>query len=248
MPQPKQFEDHRYKELAAFIELLYLRNGVVPTANDLRTQIPDYDISDATYRKFLDIKEVREYLVEDRAIPLDATARLTQDQLDWIRVVTDPTDMRPVAKKLQELGLKRAQVTSWQGNKFYQQVLYEQTNRTFGSSRYAVLRSLQAEAMAGSVSAIKIYLELTGDYTQKAEVNVTVETRSVLNGLVEILQKYLDPETLLKVVDEMEQLAVPDLPKNSALAVAPVIKALPKPRKPAYIDANSEEVFNPNEW
>lgn len=249
-----EFKDHRYQELAALIELLYLRNGTVPTASDLRQQIPDYHITDETYQRFLKLPEIRTYLVEERAIPLDAQARLTQRQLDWIRVVTDPTDLRPIAKKLQELGLKRAEVTSWQGNKFYQQVLYEQTNRTFGSSRYAVLRSLQVEAVSGNVSAMKMYLELTGDYTQKQEVNVNVEVRGVLNGLVDVLQRYLGPEQLMQVVEELEAVAIPNMPSASPLAVLPAaprasgsIKALPA-KKPDRAPAIDVESFDPNEW
>jgi hypothetical protein len=242
-------KDHRYVELAAFIELLYLRNGVVPTAQDLREQIPECDVSDETYKRFVKDPKIKAYLIKERALPLDAHARLTQKQLDWIKVVTDPSDMRPVNKKLSELKISRAEVTSWQANKFYQQVMYEQTNRTFGSSRYAVLRSLQVEAVAGNISAMKMYLEMTGDYRATSEVNVHVETRTVLNGMVDVLQRYLDPETLLKIVEELEAVAIPGLPGASPLAALPeppkaTIRELPKvktrPVSTQVIDIDSD--------
>lgn len=240
-PQPVKLLAHQKIELAAFIELLYMRNGTVPTAADLRNQIPDCNITEEQFRDYIKRPEIRKYLVEERGVPLEAQARLTPKQLDWIRVITDPTDMRPLSKKLSEHGLTKAEVSSWTTNKFYQQVVYEQTNRTFGSSRYAVLRSLQVEAMSGQMAAIKMYLEMTGDYSNKSEINVNVEVRSVVNTVVDVLQELVSPEVLLAVVDRLEAATIPALPGASPLAELPVPprispQALPKPKKPRYQD------------
>jgi hypothetical protein len=241
-PQINPLPTDKHVELAAFIELLYVRNGIVPSAQDLRDQIPDCTVTDEQYTKFTTNKAIKEYLINERSIPLGAHARLTQKQLDWIRVVTDPSDQRPLARKLTELNLKIGTVRAWNNNRFYAQVLYEQTNKTFGNSRYAVLRSLQLEAMAGNISAIKLYLEMTGDYSQNPPdknskqasqpqapittvnvaanatnntANVTIETRSLVNALLEILQRNLEPELLTKVVEELERATIPALPTVS---------------------------------
>jgi hypothetical protein len=93
-PSKKTTDRSRKEELAAFIELLFWRNGTVPIARDLREQIPDCDVTDAEFKDFVTDPKFRKYLTEERGVPLDAQARLTAKQLDWIRIITDPTDMR----------------------------------------------------------------------------------------------------------------------------------------------------------
>ena len=232
---PAKLTGTEKQELAAFIELLYWRNGTVPSAQDLRDQIPDCNITNQQFAEYIKRPDIRKYLVEERAVPLDATARLTPKQLDWIRIITDPTDMRPMAKKLSALNLTRAEVSNWTNNKFYQQVVYEQTNRAFGNSRFAVLRSLQVEAMSGQMAAIKMYLEMTGDYSNRSEVNVTVETRGLINTVVDVLQELVSADILLAVVDRLEAATIPSLPGASPLVQLPEPprynpKSLPKPR------------------
>jgi len=240
---------HEKIELAAFIELLYWRNGTVPTAQELRNDIPDCNITDAQFKEYIKKPEIRKYLTEERGVPLDAQARLTPKQLDWIRVITDPADMRPLAKKLADAGVTKSEISSWTNNKFYQQVVYEQTNRAFGNSRYAVLRSLQVEAMSGQMAAIKMYLEMTGDYSQRSEVNVTVETRGILNTVVDVLQEFLPADLLLQVVDRLEAATIPALPGASPLSALPTPpritqRALPKARAPrqSTIDMDALDV------
>jgi hypothetical protein len=132
-------------------------------------------------------------------------------------------------------------------NKFYSQVLYEQSNRSFGSARFGVLRQLQIEAMSGQMQAIKMYLEMTGDYSQRSEVNVNVEVHGIINTVVDTLQELVSPEILLQVVERLEGVAIPGLPGASPLQILPApprmeTKALPKSTK--TIEA---KVFVPTE-
>src|SRR5688572_30278930 len=90
---------HEREELAAFIELLYWRNGTVPTAQDIN-QAFGFDLTDEQFNTFIRNPKIKKYLVEERNVPLEAKARLTPQQLDYIRVMTDPLDMRPMAIKL----------------------------------------------------------------------------------------------------------------------------------------------------
>ena len=234
---PDPLRGYQKEELAAFIELLYVRNGTVPTAQDLRTQIPGCTVTDQQFKSYVNDKAIRDYLVKERHVPLDAIARLTPKQMDWIRMITDPTDMRPIAKKLAELKITKAETQAWLNNPFYQQVLYEQSNKTFGDSRFAVLRSLQLEAMGGNVPAVKMYLEITGDYTNKSEVNVTMEARGMINTVLDVLQELVPADVLLQVVERLEGATIPSLPGASPLRSLPVpprmgeIRALPKPKR-----------------
>lgn len=211
-----------HESLALRYELYYLRHGSLPTAKDLEVLQVDLD-------RFLAHKPIRDYLINERSIPLDHSPKLTTKQLDWINCVTDPSDQRPLTKKLAELGIKMAEVRAWNNNPFYAKVLYERTNKQFGNNRHAVLRSLQLEAMAGNISAIKLYLEMTGDVEathNQSTVNVntttvSVEARSLLNNILEILQRHLEPELLMVIVNELEAATTGNERQTSALPALP---------------------------
>ena len=233
---------HEREELAAFIELLYWRNGTVPTAKDINEAF-GFNLTDAEFNTFIRNPKIKKYLVEERNIPLEAKARLTPQQLDYIRVMTDPLDMRPIAIKLKDLGLKHSDVSKWQLNPFFKQVVYEQGTRSFGGARGAVLRSLAVEAIGGNVRAQQMYLEMSGDYSVKQEVNVntTVEVRNTINVVIDVLQRHIDPELLEVIALELESRTVPGLPNANPIAMSMmhqptiqeprrVIEALSKPK------------------
>lgn len=216
---------HEREELAAFIELLYWRNGTVPTVTDLNAAF-NLNLSKQQLDIYLSNKRIRDYLIKERHVPLDAHARLTAKQLDWIRVACDPSDMRPVQIKMKELGITRADLTAWQGNQFYQQVMFEQATRGFQNARHGVLRSLAVEAIGGNVTAQRIYLEMTGDYVQQSkitgEVKITHEVRQTINLVLDVLQRHVGPEIIEAVAMELETATIPGLP-----GAAPVDLPLP---------------------
>jgi hypothetical protein len=242
---PREFERHEREELAALVELLYWRNGVVPTARDLNEAF-GYDLTDRQFKDYISNPKIKKYLVEERNVPLEAKARLTPTQLDYIRVMTDPMDMRPMSVKLKDLGIKYTDVSKWQLNPFFKQVVYEQGTRSFGGARGAVLRSLAVEAIGGNVRAQQMYLEMSGDYSVKSEVNVntTVEVRNTINVVIDVLQRHIPPELLEIIALELESVTVPGLPSASPIANGimhqptlqeprRIIEALATPKRPA---------------
>jgi hypothetical protein len=232
----------RHQELTALYELQYVRTGELPKAQDLQ-QFPGFEnLTQVELDRFLNHKPVAEYLVNERDIPLNHAPVLTAKQLDWINAITDPTDQRPLFKKRQELGLKMSEIRAWNNNPFYAKILYERSNKQFGNNRHAVLRSLQLEAMSGNMSAIKLYLEMTGDvafHQSGANVtlnttNTTVEARGLLNAVLEILQRHLEPELLMIIVNELEEAT------TGKPSVRPSISPVPPPNTAQRVQAALE--------
>lgn len=257
---------HVKEELASFIELLYWRNGTVPTVKEINNSF-DLSLTEAQYQSFLENPKIKDYLVNKRNVPLEATARLTAKQLDWIKVVTDATDPRPVALKMKETGVSRADLTKWHTDLFFQQVMYEQSTRSFQSARHGVLRALAIEAMGGNVSAMKIYLQMTGDFQEqsssKVEVQVTHELRQTINVVLDILQRHCTPEVIDAVATEIERATIPGLPSAAPIELPmPVVDPrtiTPKlparsagpvaPRKPPFPPKLEHDLeFNPDDW
>jgi len=213
------------QELAAYIELVYWRNGSIPTAAQLRSEIPHCKITDGAYASYMNDPDLIKYLQNERAIPIEAEAKLTTKQLDWIRVLTDAADMRPLAKKLAELNLTKSEVNRWLTNPFYREVLAERCDAGFGDSRTSVMKALQVEAMSGNITAIKMYLEMTGDYQPGMQFNVVVEQRAVITNVVAILQELVPREVLLEVVERLETATVPNHPALNAAKPLPPMSA-----------------------
>ena len=239
--QAPYFDD----ELKAFIELLYWRNGTVPDARQLRAEIDGCTVTDEYFDNFLKQKSVRDYFAE-RGVPVAAQARLTPKQLEWIRTITDPTDFRPLHVKMKEADVSQADIKKWNMSPFFTQIVYEQSNRTFGNSRFAVLRQLQVEAMAGNLKAIQLYLEMTGDYKNQQEVNVHVETRNTVNIVLEVIEECVPPDLLPAILERLEAAVVPALPSTNpllALPEPPRMNAKPIPKKPQRrtIDVSSQD-------
>lgn len=238
-PDSTSLAPHEKEELAAFVELLYWRNGTVPTVAELNSAF-DLRLTARQLDAYLSQPKIKQYLINKRGVPLNARARLTAKQLDWIRVATDASDVRPVALKMKDLNVTRSDLTKWQSDKFFQQVMYEQGTRSFQNARFGVLRSLAVEAMNGNVTAQKIYLEMTGDYnaTQKVDINVTHEMRQTINVVLDILQRHCSPEVIEAVAVEIEKATIPGLPGAAPIDLplpvatpSSVIQALPKPKR-----------------
>lgn len=254
-PELDSLKPHEKEELAAFIELLYWRNGTVPTHVELN-QAFDLKLTARQLDAYINSPRIKQYLIEKRSVPIEARARLTAKQLDWIRVACDANDMRPVQIKMKELQVTRTDLNKWQGDQFYQQVMYEQASRSFQNARFGVLRSLAVEAMGGNVTAQKIYLEMTGDYRQQSSVDVKVthEMRATINLVLDILQKHVDPNVLELVALELETAVVPGLPgaapielPNPVVPPRSEIRGL-KPSKPKETIVDIVESANDKHW
>ena len=201
-PEEKQKNE---KEFLAFYELYYWRHHKIPTAAELGFEF-GFRISEELYAKLLAKPENFTHLIQ-RYVPLpqDITPRLTPKQLALIATITDPANRQTLSQKLKAHNVSPLQYSRWLDDPLFAEILYEETNKLTANSRDRVLGAIVNEASAGNIQAAKLYLELQGEYTPKAQITDGTEFKQMTLKLLEVLKKYIDEDTLIQVALELEK-------------------------------------------
>ncbi len=203
------------QEFVACYESYFWRYNRIPlTAKEINAEFGT-TFTETQYNNVLSLESLIKYF-NDRAIPNPKAPRpvLTPIQLDLLRVITDPTDFRTLGQKLKSINVSQAQLSSWMRDATFARLMREETTRQFQDNRTYVLNGLLKEASKGNVAAIKLWAEMTGEYVpgQATTVHVTVETKEIVQKLLEVLQRHVDPDTLELITGEMEKVLFPSLP------------------------------------
>lgn len=221
VPQPLRLQ----QEILPLYELYWMRHGKVPTLLQLNREF-NMRFSEDRWNKLFSSRTVQERLL-DRGVPLPdgQQLQLTQDQMDWIAVLMNPGEGGTLAGKAKAFGIELSTHYKWMRNPLFAEAIRIATTQLTTVERNRVLGALVNKAAVGDVQAIKLYLELTGEYNPKVTVNHTAqESRVLVSKLIEVLQRHLTPELLETVAGELETVLFP-----SAAARVNSPAALPHP-------------------
>lgn len=206
------------QEFVACYESYYWRYGRIPHSSQQLNAEFGTKFPDAQYDEVLSRESLIKYF-DDRAIPNPKAPRpiLTTRQLDLLRVICDPTDYRTLAMKLKQIKVSQAELASWMRDATFARLMRDETTRQFADNRTYVLNGLLREASKGNVAAVKLWAEMTGEYVPgtSTHVHVSVETKEVVQKLLEVLQRFVDSDTLELLTSEMEKVLFPQLPDRA---------------------------------
>jgi hypothetical protein len=210
-------------EFLAFYELYYWRHNKVPGPTELALEFA-CKVSDEEYVKLLSKPENFLQLIQHEVpLPNQITPRLRPKQLELIRTLLDPSDKRTLQIKLKVCEVSSAQYQNWLNDPLFSSILYEETSKSTNASRHQVLSALSAEAAHGNVPAIKLYLEMSGEYTPRQQnVGSESEFKTMTLKLLEVLKRHVDEQTLMKIRAELEEVLF-----GEASRVRTVIKRSP---------------------
>ena len=211
------------EEFLAFYELYYWRHNKVPTPVDLKLEFR-YTVSDESYSKFLAKPENFLHLM-NRGVPLpqEVVPRLKPKQLELIRVLLDPANKPTLSQKLKQCEVSSLQYQNWLNEPLFAAILYEETNKATHQARTAVFKALTNEASAGNVPAMKLYLEMSGEYTPKQQlVGSEQEFKQLTLKLIEVLKRHVDEQTLLVITSELEEVLFGERSKVTPIRRAPI--------------------------
>jgi hypothetical protein len=170
-------------------------------------------LSEAKYLKYL----------SSHGVPVDGTPTLSPKAVRWIDVLCTASDTRPLATKAKEMGVTMSQHAAWLKNPLFQGALTSRLETILPDERNRVHTALAKEASSGNVSAIKLYLQVTGEFSegQSAEKG---EAAGLMQGILEILESHVDRRTLAALADDFDYLLIhgkpPELKRR--LSVVPV--------------------------
>lgn len=210
-------------EFLAFYELYYWRHSRVASPVDLKLEFK-YTISDENYAKYLAKPDNFLHLM-NREVPLpqDVQPRLKPKQLELIRELVNPANKLTLSQKLKSCEVSALAYQNWLNEPLFAAVLYEETNKATNNSRSAIFKALTNEATSGNVPAMKLYLEMSGEYTPKQTlVGTETEFKQLTLKLIEILKRHVDEQTLMLITAELETVLFGDRARVTPIRRAPV--------------------------
>jgi Helix-turn-helix of insertion element transposase len=190
------------KTTVALIETYYWKYKRIATDEELfREYLLETDVNLVK----ANVELVR-YLA-DQGVPIDGTVTLTPRQVRWIDVLCSANDPRPLTFKLKDFGLSLATHNKWLKNPLFQSALQSRVESILPDERVRVHQALARESAGGNVTAIKLYLTLTGELIEQGSGSKE-ETASLMQGILEILESHVSSTTLLALAEDFDYLLV----------------------------------------
>lgn len=204
------------EKIVAAVEKFFWLNSKMP-APDLivRETMIDYQ----TIVKTLDKPEIKEKLLQKGIISGYQAERMSsylafleiaeETGLDPLQVkvanmLLNTSDRRSERKKLEDVGVTPQRLAAWKRQPAFNKYLKERATHVFGDLDVAAHMSMSRMIQDDNVQAVKLYYEMTGLYTPKAEVNVKINVNLVLATVVEVISRFVDEDTAINIADAIE--------------------------------------------
>lgn len=196
-PVPKQMDPMEFRHIVAAVDMLYRRNGVIPTEDEV---METWEFKKKSVQRAFLSEELKKAL-DLRGVPWDPKQGLTLEQLNAILLLQNPSDTRSNQARLETIGVSMSKFRAWMRNPLFQQQMNLQAEQNLGDAVPVALNALARNAESGDNQAILKVLEITGRWNpQQQEVQ---NARQVLTIFVEALEKFASPEVLRSVQDEV---------------------------------------------
>jgi hypothetical protein len=107
-------------------------------------------------------------------------------------------------RKLKVLNISTQQYTAWMNDPSFQNYLRKRAESTFKSLDPIAYKTLQEMVEGKDFNALKLFFEMRGIYNPRVDVTINVE--NVLQKVIEVVSKHVDPITMAAIADELEGL------------------------------------------
>lgn len=201
----------KHSEFAASYEVYYFRHDKHPTRAAFNYEF-DTEVSEEEWEKWTNSAPFLNYL-EKRGV---VKAHVTPKQLELIDKLLD-LSIPTLNLRLKAAGVTQQEFIQYKRQPEFRKVLNDRTKALTEEDRFEVIQSLTKRAKEGSVSAQRLWLEMSGDYVPTAKLQGSVhisDPQNTVRQLIEIMQKYISPQTMSVIVAEFESiiLGVKSLP------------------------------------
>lgn len=192
------------KDLIKYYEMQWALRSRVPSVEEvtayLRNKRPNLRQTSVNY--YLTRYPVRKALKE-RGIPFEQHTRdeLTDQQQNAALTVMNMMDTRPVAEKLDALGILPATYYAWLNDPVFKNFLLAQAEQNKINVRPAAITEFTKKIHQGEWNAIKFWLETTGEFNNSD----TPQSEILIRMIVEIVQKHVkDPATIMAIAQDIK--------------------------------------------
>ena len=192
------------KALIDFYEFQWMLKHTVPTieqvVNHLRKDRPNIRQTSINY--YLTQKNVIAAL-DKRGIPWrqHSQEELTDQQRAAALTVMNMMDDRPIAQKLDELGILPATYYAWLNDPVFKNFVESMAENNKLNIRPHAVTEFTKKINQGDWNAIKYYLDVTGEFANSD----APQSEVLLRMLIEIIQKHVkDPAIIMAIANDIK--------------------------------------------
>jgi len=209
-------KEDQIKSTVSLLETYYWKYRRIATDEDLyREYLVETNVSDV----LSETKYVR-YL-STHGVPVDGTVTLSPKAVRWIDFLCS-SDTRSIGVKAKEAGVTMAQHNTWLKNPLFQSALQTRLEAILPDERNRVHSALAREASGGNVSAIKLYLQVTGEYSEGGGGTEKSEAAGLMQGILELLEAHIPRNVLSALANDFDYLLVHGRPpERKRVSVVP---------------------------
>lgn len=193
-------------EILTYIEQKFYETGTLPTKEVLCQEFGIDLRRLAAYMRKTNFKTAyaARGLPDYETKTKNSKGLLTPIQLAVANILLNTHDRTTIRKKLQAMGVTTTQFQAWQKQEAFQNYLRRESIARFNNTDIDARLSLTKLVQDSDLNAIKYYFELSGIYNPANQqlINLT----SILATLMEILVRYLGPQELQEVAEQLELL------------------------------------------
>lgn len=198
-PVPSSFSPAAFRHIVAAVDVLYRRNGLIPTTDEVRREWP---VLEAKAVKSAFASPELKAALSIRGIEWDEKAGLTSEQLYALNILQDPNDKRSTKARLEDIGVSMSKYRAWMKNPTFSGYMSQQAEDNLAGAVQMSLNRLIANAESGDQRAIDKILEMTGRWNpQQQEIQ---NARTVVLTFMEVIQSEVtDKELLARIMTKV---------------------------------------------
>lgn len=217
-PHRRKFKSTGSKEanFIAYCEQFYFLNkGGFPTPEQAAIALR-YSVTEINL--FLQNLNVQDAL-ERRGLPWRSAGAqsglLTPTQLAAANLIMNFADERPIAQKLDSIGVQPAQFYAWQQDDKFRAYLSKLADNNLEFVRPEAIAEFTKLVRQGDFRALQYYFEVTGEFKGQATQNV----QAMLQMVIEAVQRHVKEPTVLAAIASDLLGAVPGVANNVTVEV-----------------------------
>lgn len=217
----KKLADKKKIQTLSYIEQVFWETGHIPT-NDVVASTLGYKKSfvescwkDDTFKTALAARGID-------FNPEISKEVLNPQQVVLANMILNTHDKTSIRQKLEMVGVSSQQYHAWLREPAFQNYLRKRAETQFAGADHAAYTGLIKAVENNDFNAIKFFFEMRGIYNPKLDVNINIEV--VVMQLIEVVAKYVSPEILAKIAEEIEKIATESTAKVGAIA-KPIVEA-----------------------
>jgi hypothetical protein len=182
---PKGIGEDTYRNIIAAATAAYSIKRRVPSIAEIAAHCSH---TEKTISKVLVTEEFRE-LMRLRGFPFDNGPVLRPEQVFAVGILTNPTDRRPMDKKLKSAGISYAQYRGWLKQPHFRDYITRISEDMLGEHVQDVHTKVVEKAAGGDIQAMRLYYEISGRHDPNKQQ--MVDLNSIIGLLLEVITRYV---------------------------------------------------------